>query len=95
MSTSLKLSKADTSDLNKTNKRPAPSQARLDKLKQLKSNKKNEISSVSLNGDHEVVSKPSVTRETAPILTEIETEVSMWKRRNGEAIPKMHMKGDS
>lgn len=96
MSTSLKLSKADTSDFNKTNKRPAPSQARLDKLKQLKSNKKNEISSVSLNSsDHEVVSKPSITRETAPMLTEIETEVSMWKRRNGEAIPKMHMKGDS
>lgn len=95
MSTSLKLSKTVTNDLNTLKKRPAPSQARLDKMKQLKSNKKNEISSVSLNSDHEVVSKPSVTRETAPILSEIETEVSMWKRRNGESIPKMHMKGDS
>lgn len=96
MSTSLKMSKTVTSELNEYNKRPAPSQARLDKLKQLKSNKKNEISSVSLQNDNgEVFQKPNLVRGTAPVLNAMETEVSLWKKRNGDMIPKLHMKGDA
>lgn len=96
MSTSLKMSETIASELNEHNKRPAPSQARLDKLKQLKSNKKNEISSVSLQNDGgEVFPKETLVRGTAPVLTAMETEVSLWKKRNGNMMPKMHLKGDA
>ena len=96
MSTSLKLTKSVSSELNTMNKRPAPSQARLEKLQQLKKRKKNEVTSVSLQDDgHEVLPKQNLIRATAPSLVAIDTEVSMWKRRNGESIPKLHTKGDS
>ena len=96
MSTSLKLTTVTQEERNNNNKRPAPSQARLDKLKQLKKGINDEKSaSISLQSDTtETPVKQNLIRETAPDFTDMDTEVSMWKRRNGETIPKLHLQGD-
>ena len=96
MSTALKLTQSVPTDLNRMNKRPAPSQARLEKLKQLKNNQKKAVSSVSLqNDDKELFPKPDVIRATAPSLVSLDLDVSMFKTRRGDSLPKLHKKGDS
>ena len=96
MSTALKLTQSVPTDINRMNKRPAPSQARLEKLKQLKNNQKKAVSSVSLqNDDKELFPKPDVIRATAPSLVSLDLDVSMFKTRRGDSLPKLHKKGDS
>jgi hypothetical protein len=76
------------------NKRKAPSQARLDKLKKLKENAE-KWTSVDLTTSAKTASPKKNYELNMPVtLTDMDTQVSMKKRRNGESLPHVHLKTD-
>ena len=110
-SISLKMSndsKTVPQEKEMSKKRPAPSAARLAKLKRLKENENGPYVSRTLAAaptSAPSASKDSTVQETGATnefvrsiaipLHEMETEVSLWRKRNGQFIPKLHMKGDA
>ena len=78
------------------NKRKSPSQARLDKLKKLKENNETKKSH-DLTGSKKLAS-PNVTKyelDMPPELMDLDTTVSLKKRRNGEFLPHVHVTEDT
>lgn len=95
MSTQQQMNKQQ-SPTTENNKRKAPSQARLDKLKKLKENNETHISH-DLTGSKKVAS-PNVTKYILDMpaeLMDMDTTVSLKKRRNGESLPHVHLTEDT
>ena len=77
------------------NKRKAPSQARLDKLKKLKENATKYVSKDLTTSEKAVTPKKQMDLDMPPELVDMDIEVSMKKRRNGESLPHVHLKDDA
>lgn len=84
-----------TSPNTMDNKRKAPSQARLDKLKKLKENTE-KWKSVDLSTSNTAASpKQEYTLELPEPFIRMALATSMVKRRNGEYLPKVHLEDDT
>eukprot|EP00944_MAST-04C_sp_MAST-4C-sp1_P005842 g5842.t1 len=84
-----------TSETPLNNKRKAPSQARLDKLKKLKENATKYVSKDLSTTEVVVSPKKDLVLDMPPEMVDMDLQVSMKKRRNGESLPHVHLKDDA